>query len=95
MRARFKAMGLPCHICGKPIDYEAKVDSKHPWSFVIDEVKPVSRYKEWGYERPEDACLDKDNLAPAHYYCNLKKSNHVPTDKPRAEKQINLSDGEW
>ena len=95
MRARFKAMGLPCHLCGKPIDYEIPSDAKHPWSFVIDEILPVSRYKEGGYQRPEDACLDIGNLAPAHYYCNAKKSNHLPKDRVRAEKRFSIPDGEW
>ena len=76
-RARFKAMGLPCHICGQPIHYDEPSDAKHPFSFVIDEIRPVSRWKEYGYDSPEQAAQDWNNLAPAHYACNVKKSNHT------------------
>ena len=42
MRARLKAMGLPCHICGRPIHYDEPSDAKHPLSFVVDEIIPVT-----------------------------------------------------
>lgn len=95
MRAKFKAVGYPCHLCGRPIHYDEPSDAKHPLSFVIDEIIPVSRYKEGGYLTPEECCRDVNNLAPAHYACNLKKSNHLPTDKIRVEKRINCLDGDW
>jgi len=95
MRARFKAQGLPCHLCGRPIHYDEPSDPKHPWSFVIDEIIPCSRYAEGGYSSPEAACKDVNNLAPAHYYCNNKKGNALPTDRIRAERKINFIDGEW
>jgi 5-methylcytosine-specific restriction endonuclease McrA len=95
IRARFKAAGYPCHICGKPIHYDEPSDSKHPWSFVVDEIVPCSRYREGGYGSPEEACRDVSNLAPAHYYCNNMKSNHMPGDRVRAERRINLPDGTW
>ena len=44
-RARLRAMGLPCALCGKPIHYDEPSDPKHPWSFVIDEKLPVSRWQ--------------------------------------------------
>ena len=94
-RARFKAMGLPCHLCGQPIHYDEPSDPQHPLSFVIDEIIPISRYKEGGYDSPEGAALDWDNLAPAHYICNQKKSNRLPSDKVRVEKAICLPDGNW
>ena len=84
-RARFKALGLPCHLCGQPIHYDEPSDPHHPLSFVI----------EGGYESPEGAALDWNNLAPAHYICNQKKSNRLPTDKVRAEKVVCLPDGKW
>ena len=97
-RARFKAMGLPCHICkGRlgEIHYDEPSDPKHPLSFVIDEIIPISRYKEGGYDSPEGAALDWNNLAPAHYICNQRKGNHLPTDRIRAEKKFNVADGKW
>ena len=99
MRARFKAMDAPCGICnGKlgPIDYNAPVDSKHPLSFVIDEIKPVSRWKEFGYATKEQAVLDINNLQAAHYACNQAKSNRVPTDRRVLHiSRAVASDGAW
>jgi len=95
-RARFKAMGLPCHICGKPIHYDEPSDSKHPFSFVIDEILPVSRWKEFGYDSPKAAANDWNNLAPAHYRCNQLKGNKTPNDKAYKRQVVScLSDGKW
>lgn len=96
-RDRLKAMGLPCHICGRPIHYDEPSDSKHPWSFVIDEVKPVSKWREFGYDSPEAVAQDWDNLAPAHWICNQAKSDKVAGVEGQANirKKINIADGEW
>lgn len=97
-RARFKAMGCECGICkGRlgPIHYDEPSDAKHPLSFVIDEIIPVSRYKEGGYESPEGAARDWNNLRAAHYICNSKRGNRMETDPVRAEKKMNISDGDW
>lgn len=96
MRQRFRAQNAPCSICrGRlgPIDYQAPSDAAHPLSFVIDEVRPVSRWREFGYDSPEDAARDVGNLAPAHYVCNAQKGNKIaggPTARP-----VNLPDGSW
>ena len=98
-RERFKAMNAPCGICkGRlgAIRYDEPSDAQHPLSFVIDEIKPVSRYKEFGYDSREAACDDWNNLQAAHYCCNLAKSNRVTTDR----KVVNMgnkiiSDGVW
>ena len=101
-RQRFKALGLPCHICGKPIRYEEPSDSKHPFSFVIDEVVPISKYWLAGYDSKEAAAQDWNNLQPAHYICNQLKGNKTgftiakakQTKMPEAIKII-PSDGKW
>lgn len=90
-RARFKAMQAPCGICrGRlgPIHYDEPSDSKHPLSFVIDEIRPVSRWKTYGYGSPEEAARDWGNLQAAHWCCNAAKSNKV------ARKAV-VSDGKW
>ena len=93
-------MDAPCGICkGKlgPIHYDEPSDSKHPLSFVIDEIHPVSRWKEFGYESPEAVCLDWSNLQASHYCCNAAKSNKILTggiEKARGRVMI-ISDGEW
>ena len=51
-RARLKAMRCPCGICkGRlgEIHYDEPSDYQHPLSFVIDEIIPVSKWKEFGY----------------------------------------------
>ena len=98
-RARFKAMAAPCGIChGRlgPIHYDEPSNSQHPLSFVIDEIKPVSRWREFGYDSPQAAVMDWNNLQPAHYICNAAKSNHVQTAGPRRTgARPNISAGEW
>ena len=97
-RARFKAMDAPCGICGGrlgPIHYGEPSDSKHPLSFVIDEIKPVSRWKEFGYPSKEAACYDWTNLQAAHYVCNAKKSNHIIGEKKEIVTEVFIPDGSW
>lgn len=79
-RARFKAMGAPCGICGGrfgPIHYDEPSDAKHPLSFVIDEIKPVSKWRQFGYDSPEACAKDWNNLQAAHYCCNAAKGNRT------------------
>lgn len=99
MRARFKAMDAPCGICSGrfgPIRYDQQSCAKNPLSFCIDEIKPVSRWKEFGYPSPEAACMDASNVQAAHWVCNAKKSNKIETDKGHDfRKMVNLSDGNW
>ena len=70
IRARWRAIGAPCWICGHPIDYSlgmVTVNGKrrpHPMSFVVDEVVPVK----YGGDP-----LDFDNTRPAHYVCNARR----------------------
>lgn len=92
-------MGLPCGICqGRlgPIHYDEPSDSEHPLSFVIDEIRPVSRYKQFGYDTREAAAQDWNNLQPAHWICNARKSNKVPElDGVKIQNIANIIDGDW
>lgn len=57
----------PCHICGEPIDYDAK--HLDPMSFTIDHITPLTK----GGEE-----LDViDNIKAAHRKCNRAKSDKV------------------
>lgn len=79
-RARFRAMNAECGICkGRfgSIHYDEPSDAKHPLSFVIDEIVPVSKYKSFGYNSAREAAEDFNNLQAAHYYCNAIKSNKL------------------
>lgn len=63
-RARWRALGRPCYICGRPIDYTLKAPA--PWSFVIDETVPLKH----------GGSMTWDNQGPAHWWCNRIKSTH-------------------
>lgn len=91
-RARFKAMDAPCGICNGrfgPIHYDEPSNHLHPLSFVIDEIKPISKYKEFGYASKEEAAKDWGNLQAAHYCCNAAKSDKVGV--PVVKKISNVS----
>ena len=103
-RARFKAMCAPCGICGGrlgPIHYDEPSDSAHPLSFVIDEIIPISRHKEFGYKSRRQAAEDWNNLQAAHYICNSRKGAKTQselktlTENRSRQMLINLSDGNW
>lgn len=98
-RARFRAMDAPCGICkGRlgAIHYDEPSDSKHPLSFVIDEIKPVSKWRQFGYASPEAAAQDWNNLQAAHYCCNQAKSDKVPEAKRvRLISRKVEKDGDW
>ena len=98
-RARFKAMAAPCGICkGRlgEIHYDEPSDPQHPLSFVIDEIKPISKWKQFGYDSPEAAAKDWSNLQAAHYICNQRKSNHVFDNISQPiQARINIKDGDW
>ena len=61
-----------------------------------DEIRPVSRWREFGYASREAAAQDWDNLQAAHYCCNAVKG--AKTQKEllgSGKKRLNLSDGSW
>lgn len=101
VRARFRAQNAPCAICrGRfgPIRYDLPSCSAHPLSLVVDEIRPVSRWREFGYDSPEAACRDPENLAPAHWCCNAAKSARTlkEFDAGRAPlRRVVVRDGEW
>ena len=99
-RARFKAQEAPCGICrGRlgPIHYDEPSDAQHPLSFVIDEIRPVSRWREFGYESPEAAASDWTNLQAAHRCCNAAKGTRTDFRfgmMRNAQKPVER-DGDW
>jgi len=100
-RARLKAMGCECGICkGRlgPIHYNEPSGPKYPLSFVVDEIKPISLWKQFGYSSAREAAEDWNNLQPAHYICNNLKSNKTNYDlsKPATVcRRPSVSDGKW
>ena len=96
-RGRFRAMDAPCGICrGRlgPIHYDEPSDAQHPLSFVIDEIKPISKWKQFGYESPTHAAQDWGNLQAAHWICNARKGARVGYDPFRKMVGV-VKDGEW
>lgn len=69
LRARLKAEGRPCALCGLAIDYS--LPAGDPMSFEVDEIVPVSR---------GGSPYDYGNLQPVHRACNLRKGNRMPGD---------------
>ena len=72
-RARLKAMGCECGICNGrlgPIRYDQPSNAQHPLSFVIDEIRPVSRWQEFGYESPAAAAQVRSTSLPP---CSSKR----------------------
>lgn len=61
---RVKAMGMPCHICGMPIDPE--LPAGHPLSFELDEIVPVSK---------GGRADVMENVASSHRCCNQWRGN--------------------
>lgn len=62
LRARVASLGLPCALCGKPIDYS--LPPGHPMGYELDEIVPVSL---------GGSPTDPSNVQPAHRVCNERK----------------------
>jgi len=83
IRNRWRAIGDPCHLCGRAIDYSLGMVptasggmKPHPMSFVVDEVVPVK----FGGDP-----LDFRNTRPAHWICNARRGDgtrHQTTSLP-------------
>ena len=98
-RDRFRACGAPCGICqGRlgPIHYDEPSDAQHPLSFVIDEIRPISKWKQFGYESPEGAAGDWENLQAAHWICNSRKGAKTGAEaKKSIDRAAYHPDGDW
>lgn len=78
VRARLKAEGRGCWICrafGRPDAINYDLPAGHPMCFEVDERKPVSRWREFGYASALACALDYGNLDAAHRCCNQWKSD--------------------
>ena len=69
LRARLKARRDPCWICqafGRPSEIDYSLPARHPMSFEVDELVPVSR---------GGSPTDIGNVAAAHRICNEWRGN--------------------
>jgi|GEM_PF-2114490 len=57
--------GNDCHLCHRPIEFDAYGDKKNPDGWEVDHVRPKSKGGHNGFS----------NLRAAHTYCNRKKGN--------------------
>jgi 5-methylcytosine-specific restriction endonuclease McrA len=94
LRARVKAEGRVCGICGRPIDYS--LPAGDPWCYELDEIVPFAL---------GGSPYDYDNVQPAHRICNQRKgkkmlkrkaqqeikSDDCKADKAGTSKQVNKS----
>lgn len=67
-----------CGICGKPVDKSLRYPD--PMSPTVDHIIPVSR-------NGDPTSLD--NLQLAHRYCNRMKSDKLPEEKPKENRDPN------
>lgn len=80
LKARIATRGLPCAICGKPIDYS--LPQGHPYCYELDEKIPLSLIHPSMRER---AALDPENVQPTHRICNERRGNAL-TSEPRTKR---------
>lgn len=64
LRDAVRAEGLPCALCGLPIDYS--LPAGDPMSYELDEIVPVSK---------GGSPFERANVQPAHRICNQRKGN--------------------
>lgn len=90
-----------CHGALGAIHYDEPSNWAYPLSFVIDEIRPVSRYAQYGYETKREAAEDWNNLQAAHWVCNARKGNKVNYQigaqyvERKTVSTRNTPDGEW
>ncbi len=61
----------------------------------MDEVRPVSRWREFGYSSARAAAEDFGNLQAAHYYCNQQKGTRLGDIFAEPKRLPIMTDGEW
>ena len=100
-RARLKAIGGECGIChGRfgPIHYDEPSDAQHPLSFVVDEIKPVSKWRQFGYPSARAAAEDWNNLQGEYGIGNAQTGNKTAENSSKQTKIVQVprvSDGSW
>ncbi|MGW3594998.1 HNH endonuclease [Streptomyces sp. NPDC005167] len=69
--AEVKAQRQPCWLCG--YDIAPGLDARHPLSFTLDHVVPLSR---------GGSLLDPANARSAHRRCNSSRGNRTEAKAP-------------
>lgn len=84
LSARVKAMGMPCWICGLPIDPMRKAGD--PLAFELDELVPVSK---------GGSPTDPRNVAGAHRCCNQWRGNRSVAQVEAVRREARERFGGW
>jgi hypothetical protein len=85
-----KAEGRECWICkafGRPAAIDYSLPARHPLSFELDELIPVSKYWLGGYESREQCALDYNNNAATHRCCNNWRKNKTVDEVLKLARQ--------
>ena len=81
--ARLKAERRGCWICrvfGRDDTIDYSLPYLHPLAFTCDELKPVSKWREYGYPSAQACALDYSNVDAAHRACNVWRGNRSVED---------------
>ena len=83
LRARLKAEGRPCALCGRAIDYN--LPAGHPQGFEVDEIIPFSK---------GGSPYARDNVQAVHRICNQRRGNR-PIKQPVQKPQHTEAVSQW
>lgn len=73
-----RSQGRPCWICrafGKSGRIDYSLPARHPYSFELDHLVPVSKWDQAGYVSAQACALDKRNVDAVHRCCNQWRGN--------------------
>ncbi|MGW1039343.1 HNH endonuclease [Streptomyces sp. NPDC002547] len=75
-----RALGLPCWICGREIDYSLTgyAAQRSRWAFTLDHAIPLTRGGD---------LLDPTNARSAHRKCNSARGNRITQPQTRASRR--------
>ena len=79
LKRQARKTGAPCHLCGKPFDFE--LDWKHPMAFTADHLDAVA-----------NGGSMTGALKPAHRSCNSRRGKKqigdvAPVAAPKTSRQ--------
>ena len=80
LTAQQRALGLPCWICGRDIDYSitGPAAQRSRWAFTLDHYVPLTRGGD---------LLDPANARSAHRRCNSARGNRTSIRQQRASRR--------
>jgi 5-methylcytosine-specific restriction endonuclease McrA len=73
VRDRVLSGASVCHLCGRPLDFDA--DPRSRWAPSVDHLLPVSRTVGLDDATRQRLAVDPEGLVPAHVGCNSARGN--------------------